>query len=123
VSAFRARSQPGPSAIADFVSRLAPGPRGALLSLRALVLSLGPDVVERVESGIVEYLRRDRPFLLVEAVRSRLVAAFPAGTDVADPMGRLLRRADQRYFRLDGAADFDAHVQEFVRKAYAAARV
>jgi hypothetical protein len=122
VTAFRAHPQSGPSAIADFVRRLSPGPREALLALRALALSLGPDVVEHVRSGAVEYLRRDRVFLLVEAARSRLVAAFPAGTDVEDPMGRLLRRADQRYFRLDGAADFDAHVQEFVRKAYAAAR-
>lgn len=102
--------------------RLAPGPRGALLSLRALILSLGPDVSEQVNAGGVEYLRRDRTFLLVEAIRSRLVAAFPAGVDVEDPMGRLLRRADQRYFRLDAAGDLDAHVQEFVRKAYAVAR-
>lgn len=122
MSAHRAHSHSEPASIADFVDRLAPGPRGALLSLRALVLSLGPDVAERTRSDAVEYLRRERLFLLVEAIRSRLVAVFPADATVDDPMGRLLRRGDERYFRLDGAGDLDAHVQEFVRKAYAGAR-
>ena len=107
--------------IGDFVRRLRAEPRHALLALRALALSLGSDVVERVESARVAYLRRERVFLVVEPLRARLVAAFPADIEMNDPLGRLLRRGDERYFRLD-SGDLDAHVQQFVREAYAAAR-
>lgn len=106
----------------EFVRRLRAEPRGAFLALRALAMSLGPDVVERVGPSSVTYLRRETPFLLVEPVRMRLVAAFPPGVQLDDPMGRLLRRGDQRYFKLDAPGDVDARHQEFVRKAYAAAR-
>jgi hypothetical protein len=122
LSANRAHAHSGSSDIAEFVRRLPAAPRSALLSLRALALSLGPDVVERVGPGGVEYGRREKPFLAVESLRTRLLASFPPGLAIDDPMGRLLRRGELRYFRLDGAGDLDAHVQEFVRKAYAAAR-
>ena len=64
-------------ALATFVERLRPEPRTAFLTLRALALSLGPDVIERVEPMQVVYLRRERPFLTAEALRARLIAAFP----------------------------------------------
>ena len=104
--------------LADLVRRLRAEPRSALLALRALALSLGPDVVERVGGGDVTYVRRDKPFLTVDIVRARLVATFPPGVRIADPMGRLLKRGEQQYFRLDGSGDLDAHVQQFVRDAY-----
>jgi hypothetical protein len=108
--------------LADLVRKLRSEPRSALLSLRALALSLGPDVVERVGPGDVTYVRRERPFLTVDFVRTRLVATFPSGVRIHDPMGRLLKRGDQQYFRLDGSGDLDAHVQQFVREAYAQVR-
>ncbi|HWH09371.1 MAG TPA: DUF5655 domain-containing protein [Candidatus Thermoplasmatota archaeon] len=110
-------------AIAEFVKRLRPDPRTGFLTLRALVVSLGPDVVERVTPSAVVYARRDKPFLKVEALRAtRLAVAFPASISPDDAMGRLLRRGDERYFRLEKPDDLDGHCQEFVRKAYAAAR-
>lgn len=108
--------------VGEFVRGLRDEPRGAFLSLRAVALGLGPDVVERVEESSVTYLRRDTPFLVVEAIRARLIATFPPETAIDDPMGRLLKRGDQRYFRLDVASELDAHTQEFVRKAYTVAR-
>lgn len=111
------------TAIADFVKRLRPEPRGGFLTLRALVVSLGPDVVERVTPSLVLYLRHDRQFLKVEALRAaRLLVAFPPGLPIDDTMGRLLRRGEERYFKLERPDDLDGHVQEFVRKAYAVAR-
>ena len=109
-------------AIAEFVRRLRPGPRSGILALRALAVSLGPDVIERVDDGRVTYLRRERPFLVVDAQRQRLLATFPTEIPLDDPMGRLLKRGEERYFRLDGPDDLDGHAQEFVRDAYAAAR-
>lgn len=110
-------------AIAEFVKRLRPDPRAGFLTLRALVVNLGPDVIERVTPSTVSYLRRDKTFLRVEALRpTRLAVSFPPGTNVDDAMGRLLRRGDERYFRLERGEDLDGHCQEFVRKAYAAAR-
>lgn len=111
------------TAIADFVKRLRPEPRTGFLTLRALVVNLGPDVVERVASSVVTYCRRDREFLKVEALRpTRLAVTFPPALAPDDAMGRLLRRGDERYFRLEKPDDLDGHCQEFVRKAYAAAR-
>lgn len=111
------------SAISEFVKRLRPEARTGFLSLRALIVSLGPDVVERVTPNLVVYLRRDRQLVKVEAPRAaRLTVAFPPTIQVDDPMGRLLRRGDERYFKLDKQEDLDGHCQEFVRKAYAAAR-
>lgn len=109
-------------AIADFVKRLRPEPRQAFLTLRALVVNLGPDVVEQVTASSVHYLRRERTFLKVEAVRARLSAAFPPTVPMEDPMGRLLRRGEEKYFRLERTDDLDGHVQEFVRKSYTLAR-
>lgn len=110
-------------AIADFVKRLRPEPRAGFLTLRALVVNLGPDVVERVSPSAVTYLRRDRPFVRIEALRpTRLAVAFPASVTLEDAMGRLLRRGEERYFRLERPDDLDAHCQEFVRKAYSASR-
>lgn len=108
--------------IADFVAKLKSEPRAGLLALRAIALSLGPDVSERVTSSAVTYERRSAPFLIVEPDRSRLIAGFPLAIKMDDPSGRLLRRGEFRYFRVDAAGDLDAHVQEFVRKAYSAAR-
>jgi len=104
-------------ALSTFVERLRPEPRSAFLTLRALALSLGPDITERVTPSEVAYARRDRPFLVAEVLRNRLIAIFPPGTTLEDPNGRLLRRGEQRYVRLDRADDLDGHVQEFVRKS------
>lgn len=109
--------------ISDFVKRLKPDARTGFLTLRALAVNLGPDVVEQVTPNAVIYLRRDRMFLKVEALRaSRVTAAFPPAVTLEDPMGRLLRRGDERYFRIEKPDDMDGHLQEFVRKAYAASR-
>lgn len=108
--------------LAELVQRLRSGPRAGLLALRALTLSLGPDVAERVTATTVTYLRRERAFLGVESVRTRLLATFPSDITLNDPMGRLLKRGEQRYFRVDDAGDLDAHIQQFVRQAYSAAR-
>lgn len=108
--------------VAEFVQRLRPEPRKAFLTLRALVVNLGPDVVERVTPGGVHYLRRETPFLRVEAVRTRLRGAFPATIQHEDALGRLLKRGEERTFRLDRPDDLDAHIQEFVRKAYTFSR-
>lgn len=117
-----ASSDDATARLAELVARLRPEPRQGLLALRALALSLGPDVVEEVGGSAVTYARREAPFLTVELVRSRLLASFPAAIHVEDPMGRLLRRGEQRYFRVEGTGDLDAHVQGFVRRAYAEAR-
>lgn len=108
--------------VAAFHQRLRSRPADAFLAVRALALSLGPDVVEHVADGSVEYARRNRPFLKVTAAKSRLHVAFPAGVPLPDPNGRLLKRGDERYLAVDGPEGVDGHVQEFVRRAYAALR-
>lgn len=108
--------------VSDFLVKLRSRSREAFLTLRALALSLGPDVTERVKDGAVIYSRRDRPFLAAEATRSRLLAVFPESLELDDPMGRLLRRGSQRYAPLDAPDSLDAHVQDFVRHAYTSAR-
>lgn len=90
--------------------------------MRALAVSLGPDVIEQVDESSVVYLRRNRPFLTVMANKSRLHVAFPAEVALDDPNGRLLKRGDDRFVAVDGPEGVDGHVQEFVRKAYAALR-
>lgn len=114
--------QPGPTSPGAFLQKLRVRPGEAFLAVRALALSLGPDVVERVENVAVHYLRRDRPFASVESSKSRVLLVFPADIPLPDPMGRLLRRGEQRYVPMDGPEALDGHVQEFVRRAYAAAR-
>ena len=104
--------------LAEFVRRLRPEARGAFLSLRALVVSLGAEVGEIVRRDGVEYRRRERTFLLVDVQRSRLLAIFPPDIPLPDPNGRLLRRGEKRYVALERADDVDGHVQEFVRRAY-----
>lgn len=79
-------------------------------------------MVERVNARDVTYLRRGRAFLVVESVRTRLLASFPADIRLDDPMGRLLKRGEHHYFRVDDAGDLDAHVQQFVQQAYSVAR-
>lgn len=108
--------------LARFHTRLRPRPAEAFLALRALAVSLGPDVVERVDDGSVTYLRRERPFLVVRADRARLHLAFPRDLPLADPSGRLMKRGEERYLALEGAEALDGHVQQFVREAYAASR-
>lgn len=112
----------GHAELSAFLERLRPEPRGGFLTLRALVLSLGPDVAERFDGGELAYNRRDRTFLVVRAAKQHLTATFPPGLALPDPMGRLLRRGAESYVPLDSAEALDGHVQEFVRKAYAAAR-
>lgn len=114
--------QEGNQAVSAFHRRLKPRPAEAFLSVRALAHSLGPDVVEKVDATSVCYMRRDSLFLKVQAVKSRLVAVFPPHLALADPMGRLLKRGDEKYAPLDSPEGLDGHVQEFIRKAYAAAR-
>lgn len=109
-------------ALSSFLDRLKPDPRSGFLTLRALVLGLGPDVAERVEGGDLTYMRRERPFLFVRASKQQLTAAFPPGLPLEDPMGRLLRRGSEHYVPITSADALDGHVQEFVRKAYAAVR-
>jgi hypothetical protein len=108
--------------LSHFLDRMRQDQRMAFLALRALALSLGPDVVERVEGSEATYLRRARPFATLRAGRGTPSLIFPLEVPLEDPMGRLLRRGDERYVALDGAGDLDAHVQEFVRKAYTALR-
>lgn len=112
----------GPLAVSDFHRRLRDRPGDAFLAMRALAMSLGPDVEERVGDTTACYLRRGEPFLIVHASKSRLQAAFPVGLDLPDPMGRLLKRGDERYVAIEGPESIDGHVQEFVRRSYAAAR-
>lgn len=109
-------------AVAAFHRRLKPRPAEAFLSVRALALSLGPDVVERVEASSVCYLRRENLFLKLQPVKNRLVAIFPPHLPLPDPMGRLLRRGDERYAPLDSPEGLDGHVQEFIRRAYTSSR-
>jgi hypothetical protein len=94
--------------------------RNAFLSLRALALSLGPDVVERVEGSEASYARRARIFAVLRAGRGTPALIFPHDVPLSDPMGRLQRRGEERFLPLDG--DLDGHVQQFVRNAYAAMR-
>lgn len=110
------------SRVQDFHGSLKPRPADAFLTLRALIVSLGPDVVEKVSGTSVAYLRREKPFLHVQQVKSRLHLSFPPGVPLTDPNGRLLKRGDERYVAVDGPEGVDGHVQEFVRKAYAALR-
>lgn len=112
----------GLAAATAFLDRLRPEARPTFLALRALVSSLGPDVEERAGSGELVYLRRERPFALVRTQRSTLSLVFPAGLSIEDPMGRLMRRGEERVVVLDSPEGLDGHVQEFVRKAYAAMR-
>lgn len=106
--------------VADFHSSLKPRPAEAFLAIRALAVSLGPDVVERPSGTSVTYLRRDKPFVVVQQAKARLHVAFPPGIQLEDPNGRLLRRGDERYVAVEGPEGVDGHVQEFVRRAYAA---
>lgn len=110
------------TAVSDFHRRLRDRPAQAFLAVRAFALSLGSDVEERVGDMTACYLRRGEPFLIVHASKTKIHAAFPAGLDLPDPMGRLLRRADERYVVIEGPESIDGHVQEFVRKSYTAAR-
>ncbi|MEA3201517.1 MAG: hypothetical protein QOE90_2945 [Thermoplasmata archaeon] len=105
--------------LTGFMHRMRADQRTGFLALRALALSLGPDVVERVDGTEVTYMRRARPFVGVRTGRGAPTLVFPPGLPLEDPMGRLLRHGDERYVSLDTAEALDAHVQEFVRKAYA----
>lgn len=113
---------PAENAVSAFHTRLKPRPGEAFLTLRALAISLGPDVVEKVTDAEVTYLRRDRVFLTVHSAKARLHLLFPPGVALDDPNGRLLKRADERFVAVDGPENVDGHVQEFIRKAYTAAR-
>lgn len=108
--------------ISAFHTRLKPRPGDAFLVLRALALSLGPDLTERIHEGNVHYCRRENPFAIVVAAKSRLQILFPSATGLDDPNGRLLKRGGERFVSVDGPEAVDGHVQEFVRKAYSAAR-
>jgi hypothetical protein len=108
--------------VSRFHTRLKQRPAEAFLSVRALAISLGPDVVEKVSDGSVAYLRREKLFLTVHAEKSRIHLAFPREVTLEDPSGRLLRRGEERYLAIEGAEGVDGHVQEFVRKSYAALR-
>lgn len=108
--------------VAQFHTRLKPRPADAFLVLRALALSLGPDVTERVTDGSVVYCRRGQTFLQVQPAKSRLHIGFPPQVPLDDPNGRLLKRGSDRFVAVDGPEGVDGHVQEFVRKAYAALR-
>lgn len=110
------------SRVQEFHGSLKPRSAEAFLTLRALAVSLGPDVVENVLPTSVVYLRRDKPFLQVQQVKSRLHLAFPAGVTLPDPNGRLLKRGEEKYVAVDGPESVDGHVQEFVRRAYAGLR-
>lgn len=105
-----------------FHARLRQRAGEAFLAVRALAISLGPDVVEKVTEGSVAYLRRERLFLTITPQKTKLHVAFPRGIAIEDPNGRLLKRGEERYLALEGAESVDGHVQEFVRKAYAALR-
>lgn len=113
---------PAENAVAAFHTRLKPRSGEAFLALRALVISLGPDVVESVTDAEVRYLRHDRPFLTVQPTKTRLHLLFPPGIPLDDPSGRLLKRGDERFLAIESSDGFDSHAQEFVRKAYTALR-
>lgn len=106
--------------VSEFHSGLKPRAAEAFLAIRALAVSLGPDVIEKVAGGTVTYLRRDRAFVVVQQARAKLHLAFPPGLGLPDPSGRLLKRGEERYLAVEGPEQVDGHVQEFVRKAYAA---
>lgn len=112
----------GHGELSSFLERLRPDPRTGFLTLRALVITLGPDVHERFEGNDLVYRRRDRQFLVVRAAKQQLSVTFPPGLPVPDPMGRLLRRGGEAYIPIESADTLDGHVQEFIRRAYAAAR-
>lgn len=112
----------GAIAVSEFHRRLRDRPGEAFLAVRALALSLGPDVEERVGDTSACYLRRGEPFLMVHATKSRLQVAFPLELSLPDPMGRLLKRGDERFVAVEGPETIDGHIQEFVRRSYAAAR-
>ena len=112
----------GVAAATAFLDRLRPETRGTFLAMRALVISLGPDVEERAGSGELVFLRRGKIFATVRAARSSLSLIFPPGITLEDPMGRLMRRGEERVVPLDAPEGIDGHVQEFVRKAYTAQR-
>ncbi len=105
----------------DFLSNLQPADRKAFLSLRAMVVSLGGDVKERVHVTDVTYSRM-RPFLVARHHHGHLNVAFPEGNTLQDPLGRLLHKGNERHLRLDNPDALDGHVQEFVRSAYTQAR-
>lgn len=115
-------SEPNAPTVGRFHARLKQRPGEAFLAVRALAVNLGPDVVERVTESTVTYLRRDRPFLTVQAQKARLHLIFPPDVMLEDPTGRLLRRGDERYLALEGPEGVDGHTQEFVRKAYSGVR-
>ena len=108
--------------LTTFLSRMRADQRPCFLALRALAMSLGPDVHEKVEGGEVTYFRRLKPFVLLRAGRSSPSVVFPDGIPIEDPTGRLLRRGEERYVLLEPGHELDAHVQGFVRKAYAESR-
>lgn len=108
--------------VSTFLKRLRPEARNGFLSVRAVVVSLGPDVGEKLESNAMLYTRRDHPFLEIRGGRTQVNVLFPPDIHVDDPMGRLLKRGDERYLAIDASGDLDGHVEEFLRKAYAAAR-
>lgn len=112
----------GHAAATAFLDRLRPEARATFLAMRALALSLGPDVEERSGGGELWYLRRGKPFAQLRGARSNLSLVFPAGIALDDPMGRLMRRGEERLASLDGPDAVDGHVQGFVRNAYAAVR-
>lgn len=109
--------------LSAFLDRLRPDPRTGFLALRALLLSLGPDVNEHLDGSEITYQRRGQPFVTVRAAKQHLTVAFPPGLTLPDPNGRLLRRGGETYVSVDHPDALDGHVQEFVRRAYAAARV
>lgn len=121
------------STLEDFLQRLSETAKRSFLSLRALVVNLGPDVTETVRASEVAYGRTGgnasnghaaepgaerEPFVLARLQRNRLFAVFPDGEALDDPLGRLLRRGRERHVRLDESEEIDAHLQEFARKAY-----
>lgn len=108
------------ASVAEFHHNLKPRAAEAFLAIRALAVSLGPDVVEQVAGTTVTYMRRDRPFVIVQQARAKLHIAFPPGLALPDPNGRLLKRGEERYLAVEGPENVDGHVQEFVRRAYAA---
>lgn len=105
-----------------FLASLRGDLRSAFLTVRALALSLGPEVGEQVTGGEVVYTRRDKEFMRVRSARSQIHLVFPEGVSLPDPSGRLLRRGEEWYVPLDQAESLDGHVQEFVGRAYAAFR-
>lgn len=107
--------------IEDFLAKLKGNARSGFLSLRALLVSLGADVTEEPHENEVVYARA-RPFAIARIVRAKLHLVLPDGDKLPDPLGRLLRKGNERHVRLDDGDELDAHLQEFVRKAYVLAR-